>query len=300
MTIIKKTAMKNNYYNLGKIILICMMISPVVLKSQAVYDDLNNLYINKKPFKDRRTHDQSNIAIVTNYPINIDFADIIDAQIYPDDPDNFNRLPESFFPGIRFFKGNRTKTLGLIYARKSYKFSGEGNSDLGSTYKNYLEKETISRLALRFADDWHFKPSRYRRFDVDHYLGYSVNAGIAPSTKIKEEEFTTGSSSKLSIRSMPVTLGGDAYFGTNFIFGNFSIGAEFLLFGFDLQKNAGREKITEEQVINSVTTSSTYYQTDYTDLANEAFSKLKNNSTQFNMFRGFRINAAVYLNKNVK
>ena len=180
--------MKNNKGILGKVILFCLIISPSLLKSQAVYDDLNNLYINKKPYKDRRVHDQSNIAIVAMYPINLDIANIIDANIYPDDPDNFNRLPESFFPGIRFFNGNRTKTFGLIYARKSYKFSGEGNSDLGSTYKSYEEKESISRLAFRFADDLHFKPSRYRRFDVDHYLGYSVNAGIAPSTKLKEEE----------------------------------------------------------------------------------------------------------------
>jgi hypothetical protein len=97
---------------------------------------------------------------------------------------------------------------------------------------------------------------------------------------------------------MPLTLGGDAYFGTNLVFGNFSIGAEFLLFGFDVQKNAGRDKVTEEQVINNVTTSSTYYQSDY--LTGEVFSKLKNNSTQFNMFRGFRVTAAVYLDKNSK
>lgn len=283
---------------LGKIALLSAMISPVMLKSQRVYDDLNNLYINKTPYKDRRVHNQSNIAIVAMYPINLDIADIIDANIYPDDPDNFNRLPESFFPGIRFFKGNRTTTLGLIYARKSYKFAGEGNSNLGSTYKNYEEKESISRFAMRLANDWHFKPNRYRWFDIDHYLGYSVNAGIAPSRKTKTEEFTTGNSSSLKVTSMPITLGGDAYFGTNMIFGNFSIGAEFLLFGFDVQKNAGRDKVTQEQVVNNTTTSSTYYQNDY--LTGEVFSKLKNNSTQFNMFRGFRLTAAVYLNKNNK
>jgi hypothetical protein len=229
-----------------------------------IYNDYFNLYLNKSPYKDNRVHDQSHIGIVVMAPINIDLPKVIDEDVYPDDPADYNRLPESGFPGLRFFKGNRTKTFSFMYARKAYKFDGSGSEELSSTYSSYLEKKSKSRIALRFAYDWHFKPNRFKRFDMDHYMGYSVNAGLAPTNETKEVKFlSSGIVNNQTVKSSPITFGGDVYWGANLKFEYFSIGAEFLIFGLDYQRNVGRLKFEEKTVdASGVSTSSTYFVTD--------------------------------------
>lgn len=266
-----------------------------------IYNDYGNLYLNKSKFNDLRLHDESNIGIVLMAPTNIDLSEIIGDKLYPTDPDDVNRLPETIFPGLRFFKPNRTMTFSFLYARKAYKFDGSGDATLGSTYSNYLEKQSKSLLALRFANDWHFKPNRFKLFDLDHYMGFSVNAGVAPTRKIFEKEFIGGSTENTSVKSNPLAFGGDAYWGANIKFEYFSIGAEFLLFGFDFQRNVGREKVeTESSIPGGPSTSNTYYTTDYqgdNSLSGEIFSDLKNSSSQVSLFKGFRLVAVIYLKK---
>lgn len=281
-----------------------MILAPVITHAQTqINNDYNNLYLNKTPFRDLRTHDESNIGIVVMVPISIDLPKVIDDNVHPDDPEDYNRLPESGFPGLRFFKGNRTKTFSFVYARKAYKFDGSGDSKIGSTYKSYLEKQSKSRIALRFAYDWHFKPNRFKWFDLDHYFGYSANAGLAPSINTTEKEFLIGGGiDKITRKSNPITIGGDVYWGLNAKFEYFSIGAEFLLFGMDYQKNVGREKVELESNSSGTLTSSTYYTTDYdgpNNLSGESFSSLKSGSSQITMFKGFRLSAVIYL-KNPK
>lgn len=286
-----KTSTIINFRNL---VLVIIVLFPAFANAQnTTYSDYNNLYLNKSSYRDNRVHDQSNIGIVIMAPINIDLPKVIDEDVYPDDPADYNRLPESGFPGLRFFKGNRTKTFSFLYARKAYKFDGSGNSDIGSNYKSYLEKGSKSRMALRFAYDWHFKPNRFKRFDMDHYMGYSANLGLAPASNTLETVTLNDVSNSRVVKSSPITMGGDVYWGANLKFEYFSIGAEFLIFGMDYQRNVGRDKIAESTSNGGVTTSNTYYQTDY--LNNEVFSDLNASSSQMTMFKGFRLSAIVYL-----
>lgn len=268
----------------------------IVVKAQSpIFNDYNNLYLNQTPFKDLRVHDNTNIGIVVMAPINIALPKFLtDSEMYPTDPEDINRLPEGGFPGIRIFKGNRTKTFSFIYARKAYKFEGSGNTDLNSTYKSYLEKQSKSRIALRFAYDWHFKPNRFKTFDLDHYFGYSANLGLAPTKSIKEETFLDNSVVNSKVTSSPLTFGGDVYWGLNLKREYFSIGAEFLIFGFDFQKNVGRDKVENETTIGGTSTSSTFYTHDYFD-STEEWASIKSSSSQITMFKGFRLVAVIYL-----
>jgi hypothetical protein len=268
----------------------------IVAKAQSpVFNDYNNLYINQTPFKDLRVHNNTNIGIVVMAPINIELPKFLtDSTMYPTDPEDINRLPEGGFPGVRFFKGNRTMTFSFIYARKAYKFDGTGTTALGSQYSSYLEKQSKSRIALRFAYDWHFKPNRFKWFDLDHYCGYSANIGVAPTKNIRETTSLNNSVNNSKVTSNPLTVGGDVYWGLNLKREYYSLGAEFLVFGFDLQKNVGRDKVETETTIGGSTTSSSYYTNDY--FGSQPWESIKSASSQVTMFKGFRLVAIIYLN----
>jgi hypothetical protein len=272
-----------------------LVLTGIGAKAQSpVYNDYNNLYLNQTPFKDLRVHDNSHIGIVIMAPINIDLPKFLtDSTMYPTDPEDINRLPEGGFPGIRFFKPNKTTTISFIYARKGYKFDGTGTSTLGSQYSSYMEKQSKSRIALRFANDWHFKPNRFKWFDLDHYFGFSANVGIAPTKNIKESTSLNNNVTNSKVTSNPITLGGDIYWGLNLKREYYSIGAEFLIFGFDIQKNVGRDKVETETTIGGTTTSSSYYTHDY--FGNQKWESIKSSSSQITMFKGFRLVAIIYL-----
>jgi hypothetical protein len=275
-----------------------VVLSGIVAKAQSpIFNDYNNLYINQTPFKDLRVHDNTNMGIVVMAPINIDLPKFLtDSTMYPTDPEDINRLPEGGFPGLRFFKPNRTMTVSFIYARKAYKFDGTSSSSYGTQgapYSSYLEKQSRSRIALRFAYDWHFKPNRFKWFDLDHYFGYSANIGVAPTKNIKETISLNNNTSNSKVTSNPLTLGGDIYWGLNLKREYYSIGAEFLIFGFDVQKNVGRDKVETETTIGGTTTSSSYYTHDY--FGSQQWESIKSSSSQITMFKGFRLVAIIYL-----
>ena len=185
-------------------------------------------------------------------------------------------------------------TFGLVYAKTGFNYSGESSEELGSNYSTIKESGKKSKLAIRIATDYHFKPMRLRTFDIDPYVGYCGTFGFSPTVRLKEETFTNGDFSNIKTSSKYITAGADLYTGVNFMFERFSFGLELLAFGADFQMGAGKEKNEIEQSLGSLSNNQTYY-TSSTWESNQQFSKLKITDNQISMYKGIRFVFAFYL-----
>jgi len=259
------------------------------------YMDNNELlFMNDKPFEDLRIHNTGAKAIVIMGLLPFDLPGILSAG---DTTSNKldNRLPEYVFPNWRVYKSkNRCTTYGLVYAKTGFNYTGESNEDLTSDYTTVRESGRKSKLALRVATDYHFKPMRLRSFDVDPYIGYCGTFGFSPTVRVREETFANGDFNNIKTTSKYLTAGADLYAGVNFMFERFSFGVELLGFGADFQMGAGKEKNVVEQSFGSLTNSQTYY-TSSTWESNQQFSNLKMSDNQISMYKGLRFVFAFYL-----
>jgi len=259
------------------------------------YMDNNELlFMNEKPFEDLRVHKAKAKAIVIMGLLPFDLPGILSSG---DTTSNKldNRLPEYVFPNWRVYKSkNKCVTFGLVYAKTGFNYSGESSEELGSNYSTIKESGKKSKLAIRIATDYHFKPMRLRTFDIDPYVGYCGTLGFSPTVRLKEETFTNGDFSNIKTTSKYVTAGADLYTGVNFMFERFSFGLELLAFGADFQMGAGKEKNEIEQSLGSLSNNQTYY-TSSTWESNQQFSKLKMSDNQISMYKGIRFVFAFYL-----
>ena len=264
-------------------------------KGDGKYMDNNELlFMNEKPFEDFRVHKAKTKAIVIMGLLPFDLPGILSSG---DTSSNKldNRLPEYVFPNWRIYKSkSKCVTFGLVYAKTGFNYSGESSEELGSNYSTIKESGKKSKLAIRIATDYHFKPMRLRTFDIDPYVGYCGTFGFSPTVRLKEETFTNGDFSNIKTSSKYITAGADLYTGVNFMFERFSFGLELLAFGADFQMGAGKEKNEIEQSLGSLSNNQTYY-TSSTWESNQQFSKLKMTDNQISMYKGIRFVFAFYL-----
>ncbi len=262
---------------------------------QGQYLDNNQLlFINDKPFEDLRIHARGTKGIVIMGLLPIDLPGILDAS---DTTDNKldNRLPETVFPNFRYYTAkNNCVTIGLVYAKTAHRYEGETLSIDSMPTANIYEYGKKSKLAVRVANDRHFKPFRLRALDIDPYLGASLSLGYSPIVREDNIEYSNGDFTRLRTKSNYMTMGLDGYVGVNFMFERFSFGAELMAIGADFQKGAGKEKVISEQQFGGQSSVQEYYSSSKWN-TNEKFSKLKISDNQVSMYKGMRFVFAFYL-----
>ncbi len=257
-------------------------------------DNSQLLFINDKPFEDLRIHQPQSKAIVLMGLLPIDLPGILDAS---DTTDNKldNRLPETVFPNLRFYTAkNNCVTIGLVYAKTTHRYSGETVSIDSMPTANLYEYGRKAKLALRIANDRHFKPFRLRALDIDPYIGASFSMGYSPVVREDNKEWSNGDYTRLRTKSNYMTFGLDGYVGVNLMFERFSFGAELMAIGADFQKGAGKEKVISEQQFNNQSTTQEYFTSSKWN-TNEQFTKLKISDNQVSMYKGVRFVFAFYL-----
>jgi hypothetical protein len=262
---------------------------------QGQYLDNNQLlFINDKPFEDLRVHNAGTKGIVIMGLLPIDLPGILDAS---DTTDNKldNRLPETVFPNFRYYTAkNNCLTIGLVYAKTAHRYEGETLSIDSMPTANIYEYGKKSKLALRVANDRHFKPFRLRALDIDPYIGASLSLGYSPIVRVENVEYSNGDYTRLRTKSNYMTIGIDGYVGVNFMFERFSFGAELMAIGADFQKGAGKEKVVSEQQLGGQSSTQEYLTSSKWN-TNEKFSKLKISDNQVSMYKGVRFVFAFYL-----
>ncbi|MFM2201288.1 MAG: hypothetical protein RL040_488 [Bacteroidota bacterium] len=289
-----------------KNLIFCLLISLPVFKGIAQVNkdvkvkpySLYNLdYIDPNPWEDFRVHKAGTKAVAVMALVPIDLPSILDAGDTTDN-DLINRLPEYIFPNIRIYRSERVvTTFGLVFAQTSSKAQGTyapnfTNISTGEVWDNGgLESITTRtkkrKIALRAANDWHFKPLRFKRFDLDPYWGVSGSFGYAPLLNVSEVSFTNGDYNNIRESQRYLSFGLDGYFGCNVMFERFSLGLELIAFGGDFQRGAGLTKVELEQSFGGTTTSQEYYESDDANLTGY-FSELKKSENQISMYKGIR------------
>ena len=257
-------------------------------------DNNQLLFINDKPFEDLRIHDRGSKGIVIMVLLPIDLPGILDAS---DTTDNKldNRLPETVFPNFRYYTAkNNCLTVGLIYAKTAHRYKGETLALDSLPTSIVYEYGRKTKLALRVADDYHFKPFRLRVLDIDPYIGSAVSVGYSPIVREENTEWSNGDYSRLRTKSNYLAMGVDGYVGVNFMFERFSFGAELTAIGADFQKGAGKEKVISEQQFGILSSSQEYFTSSKWN-TNEQFTKLKISDNQVSMYKGVRFVFVFYL-----
>ena len=261
-------------------------------------------YLNNDDFLDLRTPKAKDKAFTFMYLFT--FEDLgLDIQLAADSSnlvprgENINRLSERFVPNFRYYiDSKQVLSFGLIYAKNRYKRSEKYVDTLNtvpyfpSSLDEYDHLIRFSKVSLRVAYDRHFNFFRRKWFDLDPYVGASLNLGRSSRNEKLEETFRNSDYVKLKTKENYFCIGGDIYFGMNMRFERFSLGAELLAIGFDRQSGYGSRKVKRETSISGVTNSDEYYE----DIDNPvgsggpAYSDLDFSRISTSMYRGLRLN----------
>lgn len=262
------------------------------VKSASNYD---LTYINVDPVEDLRKHKSGTKAIAIMGLIPIDLPAILDAGDSTDN-DLDNRLPEYIFPNMRFYRSERAvTTIGIVYAQTSKNYRGDVLADTTSgSPESYTERMRKRKIALRVANDNHFKTIRFRRFDLDPYWGIAGSLGYSPVLAESNQTYVGGDYTSYKKTSNYLTLGLDGYFGCNVMFERFSLGLEVIALGADFQKGAGVSKVVESASFGSTTVDREYYTSEDWQSGTE-FSNLKISDNQISMYKGIRAIFCFYL-----
>jgi hypothetical protein len=308
--------MKNNILITVLLFAFSLNMSSQVIKSnddnysaKSYKNDYYLNYLNNDDFLDLRTPVAKDKAFTFMYLFT--FEDLgLDVEIDADSSslvprgENINRLTEKFVPNFRYYiDSKQVLTFGLIYAKNRYKRAEKYVDTLNTVayVPNGLEEtnhvERFSKLSLRFAYDRHFNFFRRKWFDLDPYVGASLNIGNS-TRKVKTEEIQRSSDYvKLKTKENYFCLGGDLYFGVNMRFERFSLGAEVLAIGFDRQSGYGSRKVKRETSVSGVTNTDEYFE----DIDNPvgaggpAYSDLDFRRISTSMYRGVRLNFTFYI-----
>jgi hypothetical protein len=255
-------------------------------------DNNQLLFINDKPFEDLRVHNRGTKGIVLMGLLPIDLPGILDAS---DTTDNKldNRLPETVFPNFRYYTAkNNCLTIGLVYAKTAHRYQGETLDSTNSASVYEYGKKT--KLALRVANDHHFRPFRLRALDIDPYIGASASLGYSPIVREDNIDYANGDYTRLRTKSNYMTMGIDGYVGVNLMFERFSFGVELMAIGADFQKGAGKKKVIEEQRFGGVSSSQEYFTSSKWNVE-QRFTELKVSDNQVSMYKGVRFVFVFYL-----
>ena len=266
-------------------------------------------YLNNDDFLDLRTPKAKDKAFTFMYLFT--FEDLgLDIQLDADSSslvpggENINRLSERFVPNFRYYiDSKQVLTFGIIYAKNRYK-RAEKYVDTLNTFP-YVpgslaetdQKLRFSKVSLRVAYDRHFNFFRRKWFDLDPYVGASINVGNSTRKENLEEIYRNSDYVKLNTKENYFCIGGDIYFGINMRFERFSLGVETLAIGFDRQSGYGSRKVERETSISGVTNTDEYFE----DLDNPvgfggpAYSDLDVSRISTSMYRGLRFNFTFYI-----
>jgi hypothetical protein len=246
-------------------------------------------FINVNPMEDLRTHKAGTQAIALMALVPIDLPSLLEVG---DTADNelTNRLPEYIFPNFRYYISDRTvATFGLIYAQTSRRYNGEVVEDttLAVIPESYFEKERKRKIAFRCALDQHYKPIRFKRFDLDPYIGGAVSLGFSPQVLEMNSTYVGGDYINYKETRSYKTYGLDAYVGCNFLYERFSLGLELIVLGADFQRGSGVVKYEISQDFGGTSVDQEYYQSETWNTGVE-FNKLKMSDNQVSMYKGIR------------
>jgi hypothetical protein len=320
--------MKNNLLITALIIAFSTSLKAQIIKTnddnyraKSYKNDYYLNYLNNDDFVDLRTAKSGDKAFTFMYlftfeDIGLDVDWSSDSSNIISTGENLNRIAEKFVPNYKYYLNDKSSlTFGLIYSKnrakmsQSYVDSLNTNSSYDALDHNNLDElkqsQNFARLSMRVAYDYHFKFFRRKWFDLDPYIGASFNVGKSTKKEIIEQTFKLDPDSaslaadfqNLKIKENYLCLGGDIYFGVNFRFERFSIGAEVLAIGFNRQSGYGSRKVSVDQSVAGVSAQDEYYENidDPVSAGGPAFNNLDFSSVSTSMYRGIRMNFTFYL-----
>jgi hypothetical protein len=241
------------------------------------------------PIEDLRSHKAGAQAVALMALVPIDLPSLLEVG---DTAENelTNRIPEFIYPNFRYYLSDRlVATFGLIFAQTSHRYKGELVIDttLAVAPETYFEKERRRKIALRCALDKHYKPIRFRRFDIDPYIGCAASFGFVPEVLEINSTYVGGDYDNYKETRRYKTYGLDAYVGCNLLYERFSLGLELIVFGADFQRGSGVVKYEISQSFGGTSVEQEYYQSDTWNSGVE-FTKLKMSDNQVSMYKGIR------------
>lgn len=283
-------------------LLCCTLINVNAQQDYGNFDkySINDLdFIQDNPTTDYRTRKKGDRAMSLYYFVPFDLS-IINSSITSDSnviSDNKHRVTEKLVPNLKLYLSDKSNLVfGIYYKRTKTKYEGDVDTTvIPSTILN--EKETFSRTGIyaRIGYEKHLAAPSFRKFDLDFYAGGALSFGLAPTKYVNEETSAGNAYNFMTVTSNSLGLGLDLYTGVNFQFDNFSVGAEIIAFGLDVNKGVGKSRVQSEISDGTTVTTIDVYTHGSSPLE---YSKLKVASNQTSMYRGIRFSVCYYFQRN--
>ena len=283
-----------------KLLLLAQLFAVFTMFAQQEYGNYDTYsaydldYMNSGDFTDLRLRKAGDKAISLMYFLPFDYNSQGGIEV----DTNFeistqHRITERFVPNYKFYLNEKSNiNIGIFYRRISESLSGDiDTSTTPGILLSQTEKTTGQGIYLRLGYDRHLFLQRFKKFDFDLYAGGALTAGFIPQKEIKQFDYINDDYLYSTQKSNSMGFGLDAYTGFNIHINKFSIGAELIFFGIDINQGFGKTKVIEESSIGGVVTNQEFSTTDSQPYN---YSKLNINKNQASMYRGIRFTVAYY------